>query len=58
MATITFSFETKYGVYSDALILEDNHNFTDQELETMKQQRLNNWLSLIENPPVSVNSGN
>ena len=48
---IDFEFETKYGVYRDALYLEDNHNFTEQEVDAMKQQRVDNWLDAIENPP-------
>ena len=55
MISIDFSFESQYGLYSDALILEDNHTFTDQEIENMKQQRFNNYLSLfIEVPVVEV----
>jgi hypothetical protein len=48
---IDFEFETKYGVYRDALYLDDNHNFTEQEIDAMKQQRVDNWLYGIENPP-------
>ena len=47
---IDFQFTTKYGVFSDALILPDDHNFTEEELTAMKQQRLDNWLAIIENP--------
>jgi hypothetical protein len=55
MISIDFSFESQYGLYSDALILEDNHTFTDQEIENMKQQRFNNYLNLfIEVPVVEV----
>ena len=48
---IDFSFQTKYGTYSDAISYSDDQPLTDEEIETIKQQRLNNWLSLIENPP-------
>lgn len=51
MIKIDFEFETeKYGVYRDALILSEDHGLTDQEIEDMKTQRLNNWLSIIEAP--------
>lgn len=53
MIKLDFEFETKYGVYRDALHLEDNHSFTEQEIEVMKQQRLDNWIYGIENPPTS-----
>jgi len=49
---IDFEFETKHGVYRDALYLDDNHSFTEQEVDAMKQQRVDNWLYIVENPPV------
>ena len=51
MIKLDFSFETQHGVYRDALYLDDNHSFTEQEIEAMKQQRVDNWLDVIENPP-------
>lgn len=48
---IRFSFNTKYGVYSDALNLADDHSFTEEEISAMKQARLDRWLSNIESPP-------
>jgi hypothetical protein len=48
MISIDFSFESPYGLYSDALILEDDHTFTDQEIEDMKQQRFNKYLSIFD----------
>jgi hypothetical protein len=49
---IDFEFETKHGVYRDALYLDDNHSFTEQEVDAMKQQRVDNWLYIVGNPPV------
>ena len=48
---IDFTFETKHGMYRDALYLDDNHSFTEQEIEAMKQERVNNWIAVIESPP-------
>lgn len=48
---IVFEFATKYGVYRDALYLPPDHGLTDAEIETMKQERLTNWLAVIEAPP-------
>lgn len=48
MIKIDFSFETKYGKFADALHLPENHGFTDEEIEAMKQQRLTNWLAIVE----------
>lgn len=50
MIKIDFAFETQYGTYSDALILPDDHSLSDGEIEAMKQQRLTNWLAIIETP--------
>lgn len=49
---INFEFETEYGVFRDALHLPDDHTFTDEQIEELKQERLNNWLYIVENPPV------
>jgi hypothetical protein len=48
---IDFSFSSQYGTFSDALVLEDNHAFTDAEIEAMKQQRFDNWIAVITAPP-------
>jgi hypothetical protein len=47
---IKFAFETKYGQFSDALHLDEGHTFTDDEIEAMKQERLTNWIAVIEAP--------
>lgn len=51
---INFSFDTKYGQFSDALVLEDTTTYSDVEIEAMKQERLNNWVHNIENSGESV----
>lgn len=51
MPKIDFQFVTQYGTFSDALNLPDDVVFTDEELEAMKQERVNNWVRAIENPP-------
>lgn len=50
MVKIDFEFETKYGIFRDALLLPDEHNMTEEELQAMKQKRLDNWLAIIEAP--------
>lgn len=37
-------------VYKDALYLEDDNTFTVEEIQKMKQDRFDNWLSIILNP--------
>lgn len=54
MIKIDFSFDTQYGVYSDALYLEDNHTFTEQEIEAMKQERVDNWIAVVTSPSEEV----
>lgn len=48
---IDFEIETQYGVFRDALYLEDGHQLTEEEINALKQERLDNWLYIIENPP-------
>lgn len=52
MPKIDFQFLTQYGLFCDALNLPDGFDFTDEEIEAMKQQRLSNWLTIIETPAV------
>jgi hypothetical protein len=54
MIKIDFSFDTQYGVYRDALYLDDNHSFTEKEIEAMKQARVDNWISVITIPSEEV----
>jgi hypothetical protein len=48
---IIFEFDTQYGRFCDALHLADGHTFTDEDIQAMKQERLRNWLAMIESPP-------
>lgn len=49
---IDFEFQTEYGLFRDALHLEDDHTFTDEQIQTMKQERVDNWIAVITAPPV------
>ena len=51
MIKIDFEFDTKHGIFRDALYLPDDHTYTDTEIEAMKEYRRDNWISVIENPP-------
>jgi hypothetical protein len=51
MIKIDFTFDTEYGVFSDAISLPDDHTFTDDEIEAMKQERVDNWIAILEAPP-------
>jgi hypothetical protein len=51
MQQIRFTYETRFGPFSDALYLPEDHTFTEEQIEAMKQERLNNWLAIV-NPPI------
>lgn len=50
MISIVFEFTTKHGVFRDALHLPEDHSFTEEDINAMKQQRLDSWLNIVENP--------
>jgi hypothetical protein len=50
---IIFTFETPFGSFCDALNLADDHGLTDEQIEAMKQERLTNWLAVV-NPVVET----
>ena len=52
MVKIDFEFDSPYGVFRDALHLPDDHGMTEDEIQAMKQQRLDNWLAIVNAPPV------
>jgi hypothetical protein len=51
---IDFEFDTTHGLFRDALHVPDDHAFTDLEIETMKQQRVNDWIAMITTVPIEV----
>lgn len=51
---IRFTFETEFGAFSDALYLDEGHTFTDDEVEAMKQERLTNWLAMVNPSPEQI----
>lgn len=51
---IRFSYETKYGVFSDALNLPDDHAFTEAELTAMKEARRDRWVAHIDSTQVEI----
>jgi hypothetical protein len=48
---IDFEFDTPHGVFRDALHLPDDHTFTADEIQAMKQQRVDNWIAVVTAPP-------
>jgi hypothetical protein len=54
MIKIDFEFNSPHGVFRDALHLPDDHTFTDDEIQAMKQQRYDNWWAIVNPPPEDV----
>jgi hypothetical protein len=50
MITIDFQFDSDYGAFKDALVLPEDHGFTDAQLDEMKQARFDNWIAIITAP--------
>ena len=51
MIKIDFERETRHGTYRDAITLPDDHGFSQADIDTMMQQRVDNWLAFMDNPP-------
>ena len=51
---IDFIINTEFGIFNDALILDDDITYLDNDIEIMKQNRLNNWLAIV-NPLLQDN---
>ena len=54
MIKIIFEFDTPHGVFRDALHLPPDHTMTEEEIAAMKQQRLDNWLAIVNPPSVET----
>jgi hypothetical protein len=57
MIKIVFEFETRYGVFRDALYLPEDHGLSQEQITALQQERLDNWLFVIESPPEYVSNG-
>ena len=47
---IDFEFDTPHGKFRDALHLPDNHGLSDAEIENLKEQRRDNWITSVTTP--------
>ena len=51
MIKIDFEFDAEpYGVFRDALHLSEDHGLSEAEIEILKQQRFDNWMSIVNAP--------
>ena len=55
MIRITFERTMNGYTLRDALVLPENHNLTEEEIEAMKQQRFDNWYTIITTPVENPN---
>lgn len=53
---IDFEFDTPHGIFRDALHLPDDRTMTNQEIEAIKQQRVNDWIAIVNAPVVEETS--
>lgn len=55
MIKIDFEITSTDGLhtYRDALYLEDDNTFTEDEIQKMKQDRFDRWLAIITQPDQS-----
>lgn len=51
MIKIDFEFDTPHGLFRDALHLPDDHGLSDEQVEAMKQERVDNWIAIVTAPP-------
>lgn len=51
MIKIDFERQTSHGMYRDAITLPDDHQFTQAQIDAMMDERVNNWVAYMDNPP-------
>jgi hypothetical protein len=49
---IIFEKETQHGIYRDALYFPEDQVPSDEEIERLKQGRVDNWIAVIMAPAV------
>jgi hypothetical protein len=52
MIKIDFEFTTEFGIFKDALYLPDDHTLSDNDIEVIKKERVDNWLAIVNPAPV------
>jgi hypothetical protein len=48
---IVFEVDTPHGKFADALYFEDDAVPDEATIETLKQERVDNWIAIITAPP-------
>ena len=47
MNKVDFEFQTIHGTFRDSIVYTEQENLSDEQIESIKQERLNNWLTLF-----------
>lgn len=48
---IDFEYETQYGIFKDSLYFADGVIPAEEQLNLLKQERLNRWIQLVSYKP-------
>lgn len=51
---VPFQVETQYGMYCDVLHFPEDQVPPDDEIERLKQERVDNWIIFVTTPPAEV----
>ena len=56
MVKIDFEITSEDGLhtYRDALYLEDDNTLSEEEIQKMKQDRFDKWITIITTPPENI----
>ena len=57
MIKIDFEINRDGNTFRDAIILEDNHNLTEQQIEEIKEKRFQDYLIAIQPQEEEINEG-
>ena len=47
MVKIDFELDSEFGKYRDAIVLDDGHGLSEEQIDELKQQRLASWTTAI-----------
>jgi len=54
MISIQFEMGDEPYIFRDALVLPEDHTYSDADIETMKQFRYDTWYAIVTAPPEEV----
>jgi hypothetical protein len=57
MIKIEFEINRDGNTFRDAIVLEDNHNLTNEQIEEIKEKRFQDYLIAIQPQEEEINEG-